>query len=441
MISQEEFASRRKKLIEHMGHESLAIIPAAHEKIRSGDTEYLFRQNSDFYYLTGFNEQDAIAVIIPHRAEGQYILFTLPKDPQAETWTGKRVGQEKAKAEYKADQAYTLAQLNEIMPELLKNRRRVFCPIGKDAAFDQKLKGWIKHLRVKMRSGVIAPSEFIMLEDFVHEMRLRKSFAEIEVMKKAAEISALAHVRAMSACQPGRMEYQLEADLLYVFAQHNCYPPAYNCIVAGGANACTLHYVENASQLKSGDLVLIDAAGEYQNYAADVTRTFPINGIFSKEQKTLYQIVLQTQKAVIKLIKPGILWSELQDLAIQMLTEGLIKIDIIKGKLDSAVKEKLYLPFYMHNIGHWLGLDVHDPSSYRVGKAWRPLEPGMVFTVEPGLYIKPQENVDKKWWNIGIRIEDDILVTSSGSEILSKNVPKEIDEIEELLSGKRQVKI
>lgn len=432
-MNQNEFAARRQKLMKQIGEQGIAIIPAAHVKLRNGDSDYLFRQNSDFYYLTGFNEPDAIAVLLPKRKQGEYILFNRPKDALAETWTGIRVGQEKAKTEYGADEAFPLAALDEKMPDLLKNRHAVYFPIGTDPLFDQQIMNWANKLNAQLRSGITAPTEFISLGNLVHEMRLHKSPVEINLMKKVAEISALAHCRAMAACQPGMMEYQLEAEILYVLTQHDCFPPAYNCIVGGGANACVLHYVENKSQLKSGDLVLVDAAGEYQNYAADITRTYPINGVFSAEQRAIYELVLQTQKAVIKLIKPGLQWNDLQDLAIRMITEGLLRLKILKGTLEKALSDKLFLQFYMHNIGHWLGLDVHDPSPYKVNNKWRVLEPGMVFTVEPGIYISTPKNVDKKWWNIGVRIEDDILVTEKGAEILTHHVPKEIAEIEAMM--------
>jgi Xaa-Pro aminopeptidase len=433
MITKEEFAQRRRRIIEAIGPESIAIVPAASETIRNGDVVYLYRQNSDFYYLTGFKEPEAVAVLAPGRKEGEYILFNRERDPKAEIWVGARAGQN-AREEYGADQVFPIRMIDEKMLELFASCRQVYYPIGRNSAFDQQVMSWVNYIRSHVRAGSRAPSEFINIETILYEMRLKKSSAEIELMRKAGQASAAAHRRAMQKCRPGMMEYQLQAELLYEFSRQDCYPPAYSCIVAGGANACVLHYVDNDSKLNSNELVLVDAGGEYQYYAADITRTFPINGKFSEEQRKVYEVVLRAQKAVLEKVKPGTVWNQLQKTAIASITEGLIQLGIIKGNLSQLIENRAYDPFFMHGIGHWLGLDVHDAGSYRANGNWRSLEPGIVFTVEPGIYIRPDEKVDKKWWNIGIRIEDDVLVTADGHEVLTRDVPKEVAEIEALMA-------
>jgi Xaa-Pro aminopeptidase len=439
-----EFAKRRQRLLKKLAKGSIAIVPAATHQIRNHDAEYPFRQNSDFQYLTGFPEADAVAVFIPNRAEGEYVLFCLPKDPHAERWTGIRVGVDAAKTHYGADQAFLIDELDKRLPSLLKGCERVYYDLGLNPAFDQRVIGYLNQLRQQARAGVQIPHTVTMLERFVHEMRLFKSHAEIKLMRHAAQTSARAHTYAMQICEPGLYEYELDAVFAHEFRQDNM-QAAYTTIVGGGKNACILHYIENNARLNDGDLVLIDAGAEYACYASDITRTFPVNGKFSPEQHALYQIVLDAQKAAIAAAQPGNTWDDPHQAAVKVLAQGLIDVGILQGSLEDAVnapatvegeppKEAPYRQFYMHRTGHWLGLDVHDVGDYKVNGQWRILQPGMVLTVEPGLYISPAENVDPKWWNIGIRIEDDVLITKTGNEVLTKAVVKEIAEIEALMN-------
>jgi Xaa-Pro aminopeptidase len=438
VLTQKNFAERRQKVMQAIGKGSVMILPAAAELVRSGDTDHLYRQNSDFYYLTAFKEPQAVMVLIPGRAEGDYVLFNRPRDPSMEVWVGPRAGQEGACKDFGAKQSFPIESIDEKMLQLLSNCQRIYYPLGANLAFDQQVMAWVNKARAQVRSGVSAPSEFVHSGEILHEMRLRKDADEIALMRKAAQISAQAHLKTMQVCRPGMMEYELQAELLADFCRHGAYPPAYPCIVGAGANSCVLHYVDNNAPMKDGDLVLIDAGGEYEYYTSDITRTFPVNGRFNPEQRAIYELVLQIQLAVIAKVKPGVLWPVLQETAIQTLTEGLLRLGILQGDLKQLVEKKAYFQLYMHNIGHWLGLDTHDVGKYRLGAEWRKLEPGIVHTVEPGIYIRPDTNVDKKWWNIGVRIEDDILVTANGCEVLTKDVPKQIDEIEQLMQQSHQ---
>jgi Xaa-Pro aminopeptidase len=443
-IPASEFAKRRQRLLKKLGQGSIAIVPAATHQIRNRDAEYPFRQNSDFHYLTDFPEADAVAVLIPNRAEGEFVLFCLPKDPHAERWTGIRVGVEDAKARYGADQAFLLDELDQRLPQLLMGCERVYYDLGLNSAFDQRMIGYLNQLRQQARAGVQIPHTLTMLERFVHDMRLFKSPAEIKLMRHAAQTSARAHSYAMQICEAGLYEYELDAVFAHEFRQDNM-QAAYTTIVGGGKNACILHYIENNARLNDGDLVLIDAGAEYACYASDITRTFPVNGKFSPEQRALYQIVLDAQQAAIAAAQAGNTWDDPHQAAVKVLAQGLIELGILQGSLEDALtapataegeppKEAPYRQFYMHRTGHWLGLDVHDVGDYKVNGQWRILQPGMVLTVEPGLYISPAENVDPKWWHIGIRIEDDVLITKTGNEILTKDVVKEIAEIEALMA-------
>ncbi len=435
-MDKQEFAKRRAHLVRHIGKEGVAILPAAPQALRNRDSEYPYRPDSDFYYLTGFADPDAVAVLVPGRKEGAYILFCRERDPKMEIWNGPRAGQEGARALYGADEAYPISELDNILPTLLENRRTVFYDMGRQPAFDQRLLGWINRVRAKSRSGVRAPMVFSSLSEPVHEMRLFKSTAEVAAMRHAAVVSAAAHRRAMQACKPGMMEYQVEAELLHEFVREGCRFPAYNPIVGGGANACTLHYNDNNARLNDGELLLIDAGAEFNYYAADITRTFPVNGRFSPEQKALYELVLAAQYAAIDKVRPGNHWNEPHQAAVRVLTAGLVKLGLLSGKPAQLIKDESYRPFYMHRTGHWLGMDVHDVGDYKAGKDWRALEPGMVLTVEPGLYIPAgSENVPKKWWNIGIRIEDDVLVTKHGNDVLTRDAPKTVAEIEALMAS------
>ena len=431
-----EYKRRRKHLMQVMGEDAVAILPAALVRMRNRDAEFQYRQDSDFHYITGFDEPEAVAVLVPGREHGEYILFCRENDKKMETWNGLRAGQDGAIENYAADDSFPIDDIDDILPGLLENKEKVYYTMGVHPDFDQRVIKWVNRLREQSRMGVHTPGEFVALDHQLHDMRLYKSAAEIKVMRKAAQISAKGHIRAMQFCKPGVYEYQLEAELLHSFMQQGARSPAYSSIVGGGKNGCILHYVENSETLKNGDLVLIDAGAEIECYAADISRTFPVNGKYSKEQRILYDIVLAGQLAAIEQVKPGNHWNDPHEAAIKVITQGLIDIGILKGKLETQIKKETYKDFYMHRTGHWLGMDVHDVGDYKVDGEWRVLEPGMVLTVEPGLYISADhEKVAKKWHNIGIRIEDDVLVTKDGHDVLSKDVLKSPDEIEALMAS------
>lgn len=435
LIPRKEFSARRARLMEMMEPNSIAIIPSAYEIIRNNDTHFPFRQDSDFYYLTGLNEPDAVAVLIPGRAHGAFVMFCRDRDPERELWDGYRAGPEGACKDYDADDAFPIDDLDEILPGLLEGRERVYYAMGRDSEFDRHVMEWVNTIRNKVRSGAIPPGEFLDLNHFLHELRLFKSAQEIQLMQRAGEISAKAHRRAMAVCKPGMMEYQLEAELLHVFAKNGARFPAYPSIVGGGDNGCILHYVENRDMLRDGDLVLIDAGCELDHYASDITRTFPVNGKFSREQKALYELVLKAQLAAIHVIKPGNHWNAPHDMTVQVITEGLVQLGLLKGKVSALIKKGAYRDFYMHRAGHWLGMDVHDVGDYKCGGEWRVFEVGMVLTVEPGIYVSPHnKKVDKKWRGIGIRIEDDVVVTKEGCDILTSQAPKTVEDIEEWMA-------
>lgn len=427
------FAKRRRDLMQQMGG-GVAIVPTAPVRRRNRDVDYPYRPDSDFYYLTGFPEPEACAVFVPGRAHGEYILFCREKNPEKEIWEGRRAGLEGAREHYGADDAFPIDDIDEILPGLLENREKVYYSMGRYPDFDQRLMSWVNEVRAKSRNGVHAPGEFVDLDHLLHEMRLIKTAEEIKIMRRAARVSARAHRRAMQACRPGMMEYELEAELLYEFKKGGARAPAYPPIVGGGANACILHYTDNDAELRDGDLVLIDAGAEIEYYAADITRTFPVNGRFSGEQRAIYEIVLAAQRAAIDQVRPGAHWNEPHETAVRILTQGLVDLGILKGSVEGHVENGDYKRFYMHRTGHWLGMDVHDVGDYKVDDQWRLLEPGMVLTVEPGLYIAAgSPDIDPRWWNIGVRIEDDVLVTREGNEVLTLDVPKTIDEIEALM--------
>ncbi|OGT36860.1 MAG: Xaa-Pro aminopeptidase [Gammaproteobacteria bacterium RIFCSPHIGHO2_12_FULL_37_14] len=436
MISMTEYAKRRKNLLRQVGPTSIIILPAAIELIRNGDTHYSFRQQSDFYYLTGFDEPEAVLVLAPKRKEGEYILFNRIRHREHEIWDGPRAGQKGACQDFLADQAFPIQQLETMLPELLVGREAVHYPLGMHPSFDEIVWRAVNKIRGLIRSGTQSPISFIDVTPSVHEMRLFKSSAELAAIQQAVDITVTAHSRAMQVCQPGMIEYQLEAELFYEFYRHGSRFPAYSPIVGAGKNSCILHYIRNNQKMKSGDLVLIDAGAEYQNYAADITRTFPVNGRFSAEQRAIYEIVLASQVAAIQTIKPGASWTAAQDTIVKVITKGLINLGILKGKLTDLIEKQAYLPFYMHRSGHWLGLDVHDVGRYKIKNKWRTLEAGMVLTVEPGIYIAPDsKGVHKRWHHIGIRIEDDIVVTAKGCHVLSHQLPRKIDDIEALMRG------
>jgi Xaa-Pro aminopeptidase len=430
---EKEFARRRRQLMRAMGPGCIAVIPSAPVRVRNHDVEYPYRQDSDFLYLTGFTEPGAVAVLVPGRPQGEYVLFCRERDPVMETWHGRRAGQEGAVDRYGADDSFPITDVDDILPGLLEDRERVYATLGRDPEFDQKLMGWVNRLKEQARSGVHPPHEFVSLEYLLHDMRLFKSRAEIKAMGEAAAIATRAHVRAMKACQPGMMEYEIEAELLYEFRRAGT-EPAYPSIVGGGANGCILHYTENNARLHDGDLLLIDAGCEYQGYASDITRTFPVNGQFSPAQRELYELVLEAQHAAIAQTVPGNHWNDPHMAAVKTLTKGLVSLGLLKGRPAQLIKDGAYRQFYMHRTGHWLGLDVHDVGDYKLDETWRLLEPGMVMTVEPGLYIPAgSRGVPKRFHDIGIRIEDDVRVTRDGHSVLTANCPKEPDEIEALV--------
>ena len=435
-ISNREFESRRRQLMAHMAANSIAIVPSARHAVRSRDVDYHFRQDSDFYYLSGFPEPDAVLVLLPGRAQGEYILFCRERDPERELWDGRRSGQEGAVRDFGADDAFPIGDIDEILPGLIEGRDRVYYAMGRMPEFDRRMMEWVNTIRAKVRSGAHPPGEFVDLDHLLHEMRLVKSGAELKLMQRAADISASAHARAMRMCRAGQFEYQLEAELLHEFALHGARNWAYPPIVGGGANACILHYIENASVLRDGDLVLIDAGCELDCYAADITRTFPVNGRFSAAQRQLYEVCLAAQLAAIDAVRPGASWDAPHAAAVQVLTEGLVELGLLEGAVDALIDKGAYRQFYMHRTGHWLGLDVHDVGDYKIGDEWRLLEPGMVLTVEPGIYVSPaHKGVARKWRGIGIRIEDDVVVTASGCEVLTRAAPKSVEEIEALMAG------
>lgn len=435
-MNSKEFAKRRKYLAEHMGPGSIAILPSATMKVRNRDVDFHFRQDSDFLYLTGFSEPDAVLVIIPGRKHGESILFCRERDPAKELWDGFIAGPERVTQLYGVDDAFPIGDIDEILPGMIEGTKRVFYSFGLDTQFDTRVTEWINIIRSKVRSGAQPPGEFVALEHALHDLRLFKSAAEIEVMQRAGEISAQAHCNAMKICQPGMYEYQLEAEILHTFGMAGARFTAYPSIVGSGANGCILHYIDNHAQMRDGDLVLIDAGCELEGYASDITRTFPVNGRFSPEQAALYDIVLDAQLEAIKVIKPGRHWNEPHEVAVRVIVEGLVKLGLLKGAVDEIIEKEAYKPFYMHRTGHWLGLDVHDVGDYKVGGVWRQLEEGMVMTVEPGIYVaQGNMDVDAKWRGIGIRIEDDVVLTKKSNQILTSAVPKTIQDIETLMRG------
>jgi Xaa-Pro aminopeptidase len=410
------------------------VLPAAPVRLRNNDVEYPYRQDSDFQYLTGFDEPEAVAVLVPGRAQAEYILFVRERDPERETWDGRRAGPSGAKRDYGADDAFPVSDMDEILPGLLENRERVFYTMGAYADFDQRVVGWVNGLRTQARNGRHPPLEFVALDHVLHDMRLFKSRAEIEYMRTAAHIAARAHQRAMRFCRPGATEFQVMAELLHEFRRHNAdtaYPP----IVGGGANSCILHYRENDQPLAAGDLLLIDAGCEFEFYASDITRTFPVNGRFTSEQRAVYEVVLEANRAAIAKVRPGNHWNEPHEAAVRVITQGLVKLGLLKGRLPALIRSGAYRRYFMHRTGHWLGLDVHDVGDYKVGDEWRVFEPGMALTVEPGIYLPAgARGVPKRFRNIGIRIEDDVVVTKKGAEVLTARAPKDADQIEALMA-------
>lgn len=414
---------------------SIAIVATAEEKTRSRDTQYHFRPDSDFYYLSGFIEPCSVLVLVPGREHGEFVMFVRERHREKEIWDGYRQGPEGVLATCGADDAFPIGDIDEILPGLMEGRERLYYSLGRDPKFDQRVMGWINALRAKERSGAVPPGEFLDLDHFLHDLRLFKSAGEAKLLRTAGKITAKAHVRAMQSAQPGMYEYQLQAEVEYEFAKQGAHFPAYSSIVGSGDNACILHYIENTKQIEDGDLVLIDAGCEYDMYAADITRTFPANGKFSDPQKSLYNVVLDAQTAAISTIKPGNHWNAAHEAAVRVITQGLVDLGLLQGDVEALVEQNAYQSFYMHRTGHWLGMDVHDVGDYKVAGDWRVLEPGMCMTVEPGIYVAPDDDtVDERWRGIGIRIEDDVLVTATGCEVLTDEVPKTIADIEALMA-------
>jgi Xaa-Pro aminopeptidase len=437
-IPKAEYARRRKALMEQMVANSIAILPAAAVAIRNRDVEHVYRQDSDFQYLSGFPEPEAVIVLIPGREYGEYVLFCRERNVERELWDGLRAGQDGATRDYGADDAFPIADIDDILPGLIEGRDRVYSSMGSNPEFDRHLMEWINVIRSKAHLGAQPPNEFVALDHLLHDMRLYKSAAEVKVMREAAQISARAHVRAMQASRAGLYEFSLEAELDYEFRKGGAKMPAYGSIVASGRNACILHYQKNDAPLKDGDLVLIDAGCEIDCYASDITRTFPVSGTFSAEQKAIYDVVLRSQEAAFAAIKPGNHWNQAHEATVQVITEGLVALGLLHGAVDELIAAEAYKAFYMHRAGHWLGMDVHDVGEYKVGGEWRVLEAGMTLTVEPGIYVAPDnQNVAKKWRGIGVRIEDDVLVTKKGCEVLTSDVPKTVADIEALMAAAR----
>lgn len=437
-MEKREFARRRKRLMDMVDSGAIVIQPNAPERIRNRDVYYPYRSDSDFYYLSGFPEPESLLVLVPDRPQGEYILFCREKDEEQETWHGRRAGLEGACAEYGADDAFPITDLDDILPGLLENKERIYYTMGRYSDFDQRLMTWLNRVTDKGRAGVHAPDQFVSLGHMVHEQRLFKSSREIKAMRRAASIAAEGHTRAMAITRPGMREYQVEAELLHCFMQHGARAPAYPSIVGGGANSCILHYTENADTLKEGDVLLIDAGAEYDSYASDITRTFPVSGEFTETQRLAYEVVLEAQAAAINEVRPGNSWNEPHEAAVEVITRGLIDLGILKGRLRKLIDAEAFRPYYMHKTGHWLGMDVHDVGDYKLQDEWRVFEPGMVTTVEPGLYFAAGlKDLPKQWWNIGIRIEDDVLVTENGHDVLTVEAPKSIEAIEATMQRDR----
>ena len=418
------------------GEDAILVLPAAPVRVRSHDTHYPYRQDSDFWYLCGFPEPDAVLVLVPGRKHGEALLFCRERDPEREAWDGPRFGQDGAVESFGMDDAYPIEDLDEILPGLLEGRSRVYYHFGRDAEFDLKLIGWVNRVRAQVRHGAQPPHEFLELGHLLHEQRLFKSRDEIRLMEKAAAISVRAHQAAMRAARPGIHEYELQAEVERVFrAADAC--PAYASIVGAGGNGCVLHYVANTGKARDGDLVLIDAGAEYRNYAADITRTFPVNGRYTREQRALHDLVGAAQAAALACARPGVAFAALHETVVEVLGEGLLRLGLLKGSLEKCIAGEHYRQFYRHKSGHWLGLDVHDVGDYRIDGQSRLLEPGMVLTIEPGLYVGADDtSVAAKWRGIGIRTEDDVLITADGHRVLTEGLARSADEIEAFMAGR-----
>ena len=433
-MNSKEFEKRRRQLMKMVGPGGIVILPSAPVRTRSRDVEYRYRQDSDFFYMTGFAEPEAVAVLVPGRPNGEYLLFCREKNPKREQWDGMRAGQAGAIAQYDADDAFPIDDLDDILPGIIESCSRVYYTMGLYADFDARMAEWVNTLRAQLGRGVHTPQEFVALDHLLHDMRLYKSRGEISAMRKSAKVAVEAHKRAMKVTQPGMYEYEVEAEFIHEYRQNDA-SHSYSPIVGGGKNACILHYVENNAVLKDGDLLLIDAGCELDYYASDITRTFPVNGRFSSEQRAVYEIVLEAQHAAIEKTVVGNHWNDPHDAAVKTITKGLKKLGLLEGSLPRLIKDEAYTPYYMHRTGHWIGMDVHDVGDYKVGDEWRMLEAGMVTTVEPGIYIGNSRKIPKQFRNIGIRIEDDVAVTTKGPDVLTKGLVKDPDDIESLMNS------
>lgn len=431
MLDSSTYQNRRRRLLQKMQH-GIAVIPTAPEVVRNGGTHYPYRYDSYFHYLSGFGEPEAVLVLIAGD-NSQSILFCREKNPEREVWDGFRHGPEAAKEEFGFDAAFPIAQLDEKLIELMGNQPALFHPVGHDPTWDVRLLGLRAQVQEKVRSGISAPNEIHDVRTLLDEMRLIKGEVEVAIMRRAAGISAEAHIHAMCTTRPGMHEYEVEAGLLHEFRKHGAQSPSYPSIVAGGANACVLHYVGNDAQLRDGDLLLIDAACELDGYAADITRTFPVNGRFSAAQKDVYEMVLAAQTAALDACRAGRHWNEPHDAALRVIAQGLIDLKLCSGSVGAVLESESYKRYYMHRTGHWLGMDVHDVGAYKVDSKWRILQPGMTFTVEPGCYIRAADDIPQALWNIGVRIEDNVVITEQGCEVLTQAVPKTVAAIEELM--------
>ncbi len=429
-----EFEKRRRQLMRMVGAGGIVILPSAPVQKRSRNVEYRFRQDSDFYYLTGFAEPESVAVLAPGRPNGEYLLFCRERDSEAEQWDGSRVGQDGAIQEFGADDAFPIDDIDDILPGIMESCSRVYYTMGMYADFDSRIADWVNTLRSKLSRGGHTPHEFVALDHLLHDMRLYKSRGEISAMRRSAKVAVEAHKRAMQVTRPGMHEYEVEAEFRHTFRKHNAWS-SYSPIVGGGANACVLHYVDNDAVLEDGDLLLIDAGCELDYYASDITRTFPVNGRFTPEQRAVYEIVLEAQLAAIEKTVHGNHWNEPHDAAVKVITKGLKKLGLLDGSVPALIRDGAYRQYYMHRTGHWIGMDVHDVGDYKVGDEWRLLENGMVTTVEPGIYINNGRSIPKAFRNIGIRIEDDVAVTSKGPDVLSKGLVKDPDDVEALMQA------
>jgi Xaa-Pro aminopeptidase len=435
MIKQKEYARRRRQLMRMAGEGSIIILLAAPAKIRNNDAHYAYRQDSDVLYLTGFREHNALLVMIPEGNGGKSILFCRSRDPEREMWDGAMVGLDAAVEEYGMDAAYDFTEVEARLPEMLQDQDRIYYDLGRNPLFDQRLIGWLNEFRGKAKKTFHAPEEIHALDHMLHDMRVYKSREELAVMRRSAKVAIEAHQRAMKVCQPGMNEADIHAELMSTFIRNHC-EASYLPIVGGGANACVLHYIENRDELKDGELLLIDAGAEYDGYASDITRTFPISGKFTSVQKDLYQVVLEAQEAAFEKARAGNQWQDVHDAAIRVATDGMIGLGILKHSLEEELETEGYRQFYVHNTGHWLGLDVHDVGEYDIDGHSRELEPGMVFTIEPGIYIGPDETSVKKCFRgIGIRIEDNVAITRDEPLILTGELAKTVSDIEALMAG------